>query len=244
MSLADVLSTCIKISKRVVGSTAAYGLLTPAWIGKWCGRIKVHGCLPSQQQMSDGGVLIIANHPSLIETIVLPALLSPWRWNTTDTKLPYSVADSQLFGRHSQWLYEYFRCIPVYRTTLNSTSKNWQTTRTCLRIFTRKGILIVYPEGGRTCKGQSWYYSKKRMVRTCNPTLVKIAQRTEATIIPVWISHGNCTKPRSLLYGYYKLFFKEKMVVTFGNPVTFPSSEITNLEVANVLLHTVATTNP
>jgi 1-acyl-sn-glycerol-3-phosphate acyltransferase len=104
------------------------------------------------------------------------------------------------------------------------------------------GTLIVYPEGGRTCKGDEWNYQGQRMVRTCNPTIVKIAKRTDAKIIPVWISHGDCTKPQSLLHGYYKLFFQKKMTVTFGSPITFSSFEVTGLEVANVLLGVIPAT--
>jgi 1-acyl-sn-glycerol-3-phosphate acyltransferase len=242
MSLAGVLCAFRKMSRTVVGSAAAYGLLTPIWISKWCGRIAVCGTIPSKQAVPSGGILFIANHPSLIETIALPALLSPWRWGKADTKLPYSVADSRLFGSQGQWLYEHFRCIAVHRHEHSSAGRNWRTARTCLHILTIHGTLIVYPEGGRTCKGNEWTHREQRMVRACNPTIVKLAKRANATIIPVWISHGDCTKPQSMLQGYCKLFFQKKMVVTFGAPVTFSSPEISGLEVANALLHTTPAT--
>jgi 1-acyl-sn-glycerol-3-phosphate acyltransferase len=238
MFFTRVLSTFLSASKTITGSTAAYGLLIPLWIGKQCRRIEVCGTVPSPQPVGKKGTLFIVNHPSLIETIALPAVLSPWRWDKADTRLPYSVADSRLFGRHSGWLYEHFRCIPVHRHELSSARKSWRTARTCLHILTTNGQLIVYPEGGRTCKGTQWHQQGQKMVRSCNPTIVKMAQRTNATIIPVWISHGDSTKPQSLLQGYYKLFFKKKLVITFGSPVTFSSLEVTDLEVANALLQT------
>jgi 1-acyl-sn-glycerol-3-phosphate acyltransferase len=236
MFLTHALSEILKVSKKVTGSAAAHGLLIPIWVSKWCGRIEVRGTIPSQRPAANEGILLIANHPSLVETIALPALLSPWRWDIADTKLPYSVADSRLFGRHSEWLYEHFRCIAVHRHELSSAGKSLKTARTCMQILTKHGLLIVYPEGGRTSKGDQWHQHGPRKVRSCNPTLVKMAQRTNATIIPVWISHGDSTKPQSLLRGYCKLFFQEKMVVTFGSPVTFSSPEVTDLEVATALL--------
>lgn len=241
MFLTRALSAVLKASKSVAGSTITYGLLTPIWISRWCGRIVVHGTVPSKQQLTQTGTLLIVNHPSLIETITLPALLSPWQWSKASAKPPYSVADSRLFGRHSQWLYEHFRCITVHRNELSSTEKSWRTARACLQVLTNQGVLIVYPEGGRTCKGDQWTQHGEKRVRTCNPTIVKMAKRAQATVIPVWISHGDCTQPQSLLHGYYKLMFRKKMIVTFGEPVTFSSSEITSVEVANALLN-VSTT--
>ena len=237
MFLTHALSIILAVGKKIVGSAAAYGLLIPIWMSKWCGRVEVRGTIPSQQRIAGEGILLIANHPSLVETIALPALLSPWRWDTADTKLPYSVADSRLFGRHSEWLYGHFRCIAVHRHELSSAGKSLKTARTCMQILTKHGMLIVYPEGGRTSKGDQWYQHGPRKVRSCNPTLVKIALRTKATIIPVWISHGDSSKSQSLLRGYCKLFFQEKMVVSFGSPVTFSSPEVTDIEVANALLH-------
>jgi|AntRauTorckE6833_2_1112554.scaffolds.fasta_scaffold03522_5 1-acyl-sn-glycerol-3-phosphate acyltransferase len=238
MPLTQALYVLRTTGKIISGTAAAYGLLIPLWISRWFGRIVVQGELPSKKQIKETGVLLMANHPSLIETIVLPALLSPWRWSVQDTQLPYSVADSQLFGRHSEWLYKHFRCVSVSRDELTSTKMNRQAARTCIRILAKQGLLISYPEGGRTCKGDAWEHSEHGSVRTCNPAIVKIAQRTNAQIIPVWISHGDCTQPESLLRGYYKLFFHQKMIVTFGSPVTFPTSPVTSQEVANVLLHT------
>jgi len=239
MFLTRVLNAFLNARKTIFGRTAAYGLLIPIWISKQCGRIEVHGNVPSSQQVVNTGILFIVNHPSLIETIALPALLSPWRWSNVKTaKQPYSLADSRLFGRHSEWLYEHFRCIAVHRHELSSAGKSWRTARTCLHILTNNGRLIVYPEGGRTYKGTQWHQYGQRMVRTCNPTIVRMAQHANATIVPVWISHGDCTKPQSLLQGYYKLFFQEKLIVTFGAPILFSSSVVTGLEVANALLRT------
>lgn len=240
MILTRVLCAIRQTGKVLIGTTAAYGLLIPIWISRWCGRITVQGEPPSKKTLQETGVLLISNHPSLVETIVLPALLSPWRWSVKDSKLPYSIADSQLFGRHSEWLYKHFRCVSVYRNEQSCTKKNRQAARSCIRILADRGLLIAYPEGGRTCKGDAWEQSAHGIVRTCNPAIVKIAKYTNAQIIPVWISHGDCAQPESLLKGYYKLFFQQKMTVTFGSPVTFPANTVTNQEVAKVLLRAAA----
>jgi 1-acyl-sn-glycerol-3-phosphate acyltransferase len=237
MSLTHVLCTVKNFGKTVAGGAITYSLLTPIWISKWFGRIQVQGHPPPRHTLSSGGTLFVANHPSLIETIALPALLSPWHWNKKSAHQPYSVADSRLFGRHSEWLYEHFCCITVHRNELSSTGKSWRTVRSCLHKLTNQGRLIVYPEGGRTCKGNEWIHYKHRVVRSCNSTIVKLANHTHATIVPVWIDHGDCSTPQSLLRGYYKLFFQEKLVVTFGSPITFSSAEVTDIEVAQALLH-------
>jgi len=242
MSLTHVLCTVKNFGKTIIGSAVTYSLLTPIWISKWCGRIQVHGHIPPRQTLGGGGTLFVANHPSLIETIALPALLSPWRCDKESVHQPYSVADSRLFGRHSEWLYEHFCCITVHRNELSSTGKSWRTVRSCLHKLTNQGRLIVYPEGGRTCKGNEWVRHGDRVVRSCNPTIVKLAKRTHATIIPVWIDHGDSSKPQSLLSGYCKLFFQEKLVVTFGSPVICSSPNVTDKEVAQALLYVAPAT--
>lgn len=227
-------------SKLLVGKGAAYGLLLPVWISLLFGRISTIGYKPTQQVIRDGNVILIANHPSLIETIVLPAMLSPWRWNIKQS--PYSIADSQLFGSGRAWLYSSFRCIAVHRNAATgSAAINQRAIRSTLQILRNNGVIIAYPEGGRTCKGTSWHTYQNKKVRSCNVNILTIAHRTNTTVIPVWIEHGLVTQPESLLYGYYKLFFCKKMTITFGTPLSSHQLHTCSGDtVAHTLLHTTS----
>ena len=218
----------------VVSSLVALALLFPLWLALLFGRIRVRNYGVPLRAMRRGAVVLIANHPSLIETLTLPALFWWWTWLGKPRWRPWSIADALLFGRRGTWLYPGFRCLPVHRKE-RAADCNTSSLRQMLTILHTRGVVIGYPEGGRTCKGKTFHTNGTRVVRACDPNLVRIAKRTDATIIPVWIDHGLVERPESFGYGYYKLLFC-RMTIAFGEPVTLRSL-VTGEAVANALLH-------
>lgn len=187
----------------------------------------------ARNAMRRGGVVLIVNHPSLIETLVLPSLF--W-WQPRvgkPTWRPWSIADAKLFGKRGAWLYPGFHCVPVHRSAC-AAAENKRAMRRVLEILRSNGVVIVYPEGGRTCKGTVFHTDGSRVVRACDPSIVRIAQRVGATVIPVWVEHGRVTTPESFVYGFGKLL-RCPMTVTFGEAM-HTRSPATTRDVADALL--------
>jgi 1-acyl-sn-glycerol-3-phosphate acyltransferase len=224
-----------RIAYATVGTVVAYCLIVPVWVVIIFGKIRIVGFATAKKAVAEGKVLIIANHPSLIETVVLPALfwgeglIGRSRW------VPWSIADELLFPK--SWLYNSFRCLPVSRQQDRvSQKKNVQAIRMMQNRLEQQGSIILYPEGGRTCKGTEHISRNSRRVRVCDSKLVVQSVRCGAKVLPVWIDHGTVTEPESFWQGYKKLFFGPVMTVTFGKPVSLQGEVVTSQSVAELLL--------
>ncbi len=218
-----------------LGTVLTYCLLTFIWICIACGRIRIVGFAVAKKAVAEGNVLLITNHPSLIETIVLPALFWWKKILGATARVPWSIADDSLFP--GQWLYDSFRCIAVCRKEgREAQKKNVHAVRKMQEIFAKQGSIILYPEGGRTCKGTEHVSRGSRRVRVCDSKLVVQSVRCGAKVLPVWVDHGTITKPESFWRGYKKLFFGPAMIVTFGRPVSLQREEVTDKVVAELLL--------
>ncbi len=225
----------------VLGTMTAYALIIPVWVAYLFGRVKIKWSPGAKQAWKNGGVLVIANHPSLIETIVLPALFWHPSWLRNQKQIPWSVSDRYLFGNRP-WIYNAFRCIVVSREKdkkhKESNRLNFQAIKTTLRRISSGRIVILYPEGGRTCKGDSFWSHGGRRVKRFDAGLIQRAVKLGHTVIPVWISHGDVTEPESFFVGYKKLFFGPKFLVHFGQPLSTRERELDEQVIAEAMLKT------
>lgn len=208
-------------------------LVLAAWLLVICGRVKVKGYLGTYRALRSGGNLIIANHPSLPETIVIPTLF--WLWGLTrhESRIPWSVADDQLFGGSISF-YPSLRCIPVSRKE----PRKYPTSKEILRRLSSGGNVCVYPEGGRTGKGDTFITVGERRVRPCVAKPVRLAALAGAMVLPVWVDNPNADRPSSFLKEYWRLWTGERMVITFGQPREV-SADIDGEDVALMLLAVV-----
>lgn len=239
MATAKTHPQVVDTVRHATAAVAALGLFIAMQFAFLLGRVQVIGQWAIEKPVARGNVLFIANHPSFIETIVLPALFWDRQWRGRRHEVPWSIADKDFFGAGNDWLYPGLRCIPVERGAIRSGRLNTTALRSITKTFRAGGSIILYPEGGRTCNGANIITTSGRQVRTCDSTVVRIAKRNGTTIIPIWVDHGPIDTPESLWYGLRKLLFRRKLTITFGRPVAFsdtPSSD----DVAYALLHTKA----
>lgn len=148
-----------------------------------CGRIRVlhRERFPKWRRR----IIVVSNHPSLLEPLLLPALFfkqylfRPFRY------APWSTPDRKNYYDRWYWAWARSRLVPVNRQDKGAESRSLSRIR---RILDDKGIVIIFAEGGRTFKGEKFLYSRtgKRMRELKNGVGLLVA-RTGAMVLPVWV---------------------------------------------------------
>lgn len=220
----------------VAAMVIAYMLLIPAYLALLCKRVRVDNYQQTLQQVREGNVLIISNHPSLIEVILIPALFWWLGWAGQGARVPWSIGDSSLFIFY--WLYPPFRGIPVERGAHKNQRQNVKAVRATMKVLKRPGTVILYPEGGRTVKGEVFYALGENRVREPDISIIRFAAENDCRVLPVWVSGPRITTPESFFRGYVRLLFGTRIRLTFGTPVHLVPDNITKQSVAHLLLET------
>jgi 1-acyl-sn-glycerol-3-phosphate acyltransferase len=113
------------------------------------GKLRVHG-LWRLIRPRRGGVLIVANHPSIQETIAIPALfvplslIAPWR-------SPHSTPDKSNFFDRWFWAWARVRMVPIPRGGNGRAMA--ESVDEIVRLLRGGATVILFPEGGRTQSG-------------------------------------------------------------------------------------------
>jgi len=207
------------------------------WCFVYLGRIKVVNYDYALRHIKAGKVMMISNHPSLIETIILPCLFWPYKWIGWSKVAPWSVADIQLFSPFSKYIYPGMRCVAVDRT--DDKSANIKAIKQISKILQERGTILVYPEGGRTCKGEKLITQNGRILRECSVNSLKVAVAANATIMPVWIEREEFpVKPESFMSGVVNIW-KKPMVIKFGTEISGLNSKTVSLDDVHEMLFRV-----
>jgi len=171
------------------------GLL--AWlvflILKITGRVKIRGYEKRKVRPGASGLILIANHPSLWEPAILPFLFFP-RCLFSQKLLPISVVDKNDY--YNKIWFSPFRmaCLPVERGNAREELKAMDAM---IEILNQGRILILYPEGGRTSKGEEFKFScSGRKIRRFKKGLRRLFLNSHAVIWPVWTEGGDKVMPR------------------------------------------------
>lgn len=222
----------LQFFRGIPGTLMSYVYVGLLWLARTLRLFRITNLEGARAAIERGSVFFIVNHPSLLETIALPALFWPYPWQEKTRHVPYSVADINLFPEKWQ---QAFRLVVVSRDETDEAKKvNDHAMKRLIRIFKReRGVVIFYPEGGRTFKGTEFVTEGGRTVRRPRTELVSLAARIGAEIIPVWAEHGDCSRERSLLRSYFMLFTGQRMTLHFGAPLT---GEVTETSIAQALL--------
>lgn len=173
-------------------------------------------------ELYKNGLIVVSNHPSLLEPILLPALfwkeyllhpiqLSPW---STPDKTNY----------YDKWYLFWLRpvAIPINR------NNQWEARRSFFsmkRILSSGRILIGFPEGGRTSSSQSndFFYSpiKKKKLRILKEGFGLLIKKTNPLVLPVWVDDAEKIIPNvaGRLYSFPRLW--NKVTIKIGTPLNF-----------------------
>lgn len=175
-----------------------------------------------------GGLLVVSNHPAMPETVFLP-LMFFWEYLLHPIKLsPWSTPDKRNYYDKIFWYFFRLRSIPVERGSLGSEKEALLEMK---KVLENKGILVLFPEGGRTeaseSAGEKKYLTSPqgKKIREFKRGVGILARKTNATIVPVWIEGTDKIIPNQKYFTFKSLLnlnLKEKIYIKIGQPFQYP----------------------
>ena len=151
-------------------------------------------------------VVVVSNHQYKGEQFLLTGLFFSQYLFRPLKYGPWTVADAKNY--YNNWLYWFLRprLIPVDRTAKNGNQKSLTAAKNVLK---SDGNLIIFPEGGRTSKGEIFLISRKgkRIRIPLKEGFISLVTEPGATLLPVWFEYNQ----------WYD------MKLTVGKPIMFTS---------------------
>lgn len=181
---------------------------------KSLGIVKVYG--KKNFPVWQGNVLLISNHPSLLDPIILVALFFPQYFWRPFRYSPWNMAESKNYGNKLFYLMRP-RLILIDREDKHSKAEGIILAK---NILNSGGVMILFPEGGRTSSGENFLESTTgKKIRNFKPGFAWLAAQTGATVVPAWIEGTDNVLPnrRKVSYFYFFKFWK-KIVIKLGKP--------------------------
>ena len=167
-------------------------------------------------------IILVSNHPSLLEPFLLPALffreyfLHPFKY------APWSTPDRTNFYDRWYWFWLRPRAIPIDRKNTQGKFKAFFETK---EVITSGGIIILFPEGGRTFKGKRFLYSQKgKKLRILKNGIGWLVLQTKALVVPVWVEGTDKVLPNNPEKLFSLPHFGEKITIKIGTPLRFHQS--------------------
>jgi 1-acyl-sn-glycerol-3-phosphate acyltransferase len=160
----------------------------PFWVLGLFRVIRISGYWRAVDYVRRGRVLIVANHPSLIETFLIPLVFWPWAMVRL-RMFAWSLPDKNLFKGFTPEHHERLRCIRVGRDdTQESRRLNWSAMKRVMELFDRQQCFVAHLEGGRTSK-QAEHVSVglNKMGKIKNAQILKAAWKKGAWIMPLHV---------------------------------------------------------
>lgn len=157
--------------------------------------IRIRGYWRAVHTLRHGRVLIVANHPSLIETFLIPLVFWPWAMFRL-RMFPWSLPDKNLFKGFTPEHHERLRCIRVGRDdTLESRRLNWSAMKRVMEHFERQQCFVAHLEGGRTAKQvEQVSVEPNTMGRIRNAQILKAAWKKGAWVLPLHVGMTDAMK--------------------------------------------------
>jgi 1-acyl-sn-glycerol-3-phosphate acyltransferase len=157
-------------------------------------KIKGMDNIPTLKEKGDRGLLVVSNHLSLLEPIALIGLFA--HWYLFNLKYgPWNIAEKANFKRGLFCLME-TRIIFVER---GSVSSRVESLRRARAILEDGGIVLVFPEGGRTCScrpGEKLLMGRNgKVMREFKGGAAHLASHTNAMVLPIWVDGTDRVSP-------------------------------------------------
>lgn len=209
------------------------------------GRLVVHGQSRYKAAMQRGRVVIVANHPTVVESYFLSVLLCGSFWKAIPELWPYSLPDPGSFlPRRLWWFFPLIRCVTVERGDVSARIRALHRT---IQLLKKGECIVIHPEGGRTTKGTFCTYGpfSRRIRSPLEPGVATIIRSMpDIEVLPVWIDVHGAAYSKVLTY---REALKRGFTVTVGEPFQVGTttkgkegrSEVL-FEVAHRLLHATA----
>lgn len=144
-----------------------------------------------------GPVIVVANHMSNFD----PSLIS-----TSFPRRIWFLAKRELFKGPGKWFFSTYGAYPVNRSGTDATAYRW-----ALNKLARDQCVVIFPEGTRSPSGG---------MKKAQPGVVRLAMKSQATIVPVGIT--GTERLKSVLRVFYPT---GQLHVNIGQPFTLPDVE-------------------
>ena len=184
------------------------------WFLVLLGRIRLKGYQMKKFNPENKGLVLISNHPSLLDPIIL-CFLFFWNYLFSFKRIPYSTPDKQNY--YDKWWFWAFRivCVPIER---GNRKKELVSLKRIRKLIERGYIVILFPEGGRTFKGEEFKFSKRgEKIRKFPVGIRKIFLNVDCEILPVWIRGSDKVWPNKYQFPsrlpFLRLWNKIEIVV-------------------------------
>jgi len=144
-------------------------------------------------------LVLVSNHASLWDPIILVGLFFKQYFFHPIRFCPWSTPDKGNYFDKWYWFFARPRFIPVPREEVHRVRTVMRSLVKIIRVLRNGGIVIFFPEGGRTFKGKTFLFSKKKkkVLRTLRSGIGDIVCKTNATVVPVWIEGAENVLPNN-----------------------------------------------
>ncbi len=165
-------------------------------------------------------LIVVSNHPSLLEPILLPCLFfreyifHPLKFS------PWSTPDKKNYYDQWYWFWLRPRAIPIDRNDTRGEIKAFFLMKEVLK---SGGILILFPEGGRTYKGEEFLLSQGgKRIRLFQDGVGHLVLKTNCRILPIWVEGTDKVIPNSNDRFYvFPRFWNSKIIIKIGKTMSF-----------------------
>ena len=190
--------------------------------------IRIRGYKNAMRAVRHGGVIIAANHPSLLETFLIPLVFWP-RFLFNHRFYVWSAPDIALFPTGLKWLYVLLHCVTLDRTNPRQSVAG---VKQITELLQAGRTIVIHPEGGRTIKGDDFRRFGGRKVRRIRTLVPKIAERVGAHIMPAYVWMRRVDRPLSFWDGIVRLFRRDRtpIVISFARTYRVRSPMQLNVE--------------
>jgi len=135
------------------------------------------------------------------------------------------VPDRRNYYDKWYWFFARPRLIPVERGNNRAGMKVLFRIK---EVLDKKGIVIIFPEAGRTFKGDPSEIRKSRggkKIRNFRAGVGWLVTKTKATVLPVWVEGTERMLPNRTdrLFSHPRL--SEKAAIKIGNPIRFNAND-------------------
>jgi 1-acyl-sn-glycerol-3-phosphate acyltransferase len=189
----------------------------------------------------ENGSIIISNHRSKFEPILIPLLLIFPGFIFHPVRLtPYFAVDDLQW--YNNWWFWPFReiAIPINRTDGGGRDRASAAIK-IMRILKNGGVVIIFPEGTRTYKaeraGDTLCSRTGKVMGKLKEGVALLAVKSEATIFPLWCENTDRVFPNDRKF--WPRVWKLPIRVVTGKPFYFSKRipiDVANQVITEVLL--------
>lgn len=190
------------------------------------GRIRVINRCHLSSANSERGTLILSNHISILEGVLLPLLYFPHFLVRPFKYFPWSTPDRERFYAWYLFWLRPLRIIAIDRSS-KSINRNKVAVQKIIQRLKKGETVIIFAEGGRTAKQDEKKVSAKgKEIGVLKSGIQKIINACECRIVPVWLEGTDGVMP---IGSTLPRFWRNVITFRIGEPI-YERVKMTELE--------------